>query len=166
MSTSNFNLAQFQQTNMPSREELVGRRFAVVYAEWNSDITFALAEGARKGFADNGVCMENVEFYAVPGTFELTFAAAKLQKTGKFDAIIVIGCVIKGDTPHFDYICEGVTEGITALNKNAVCPVIFSVLTTLNKQQALDRCGGCMGNKGEEGAISALKMVKTFGHLK
>jgi len=166
MSTSDFNLAQFQQTNMPSKEELVGKHFAVVYAEWNSDITYALAEGARKGFVDNAVCMDQIEFYAVPGTFELTYAAAKLQKTGKFDAIIVIGCVIKGDTPHFDYICEGVTEGITSLNREAVCPVIFSVLTTLNKQQALDRCGGCMGNKGEEGAISALKMVKTFGHIK
>lgn len=166
MSTSNFNLAKFQQANMPSKDELAGRRFAVVYAEWNSDVTFALAEGARKGFVENGVCTDQIDFFVVPGTFELTYAAAKLQKTGRFDAIVVIGCVIKGDTPHFDYICEGVTEGITALNVEAVCPVIFSVLTTLNKQQALDRCGGCLGNKGEEGAISALKMVKTFGQLK
>ena len=151
---------------MPTSEELVGKRFAVVYAEWNSDITFALAEGARKGFVDNGVCTENIEFYVVPGAFELTFAAAKLQKTGLFDAIIVIGCVIKGDTPHFDYICQGVTNGITELNREGVCPVIFSVLTTLDKQQALDRAGGALGNKGEEGALSALKMVKIFGHLR
>lgn len=166
MSTCDFNLARFAESNMPTREELAGCRFAVVYAEWNSEITFAMAEGALKGFADNGVCKDQVEFYAVPGAFELTFAAARLQKTGRFDAIIVIGCVIKGDTPHFDYICEGVTEGITALNREAICPVIFSVLTTLDRQQALDRCGGCMGNKGEEGAISALKMVKTFGHVR
>ena len=166
MSTANFNLEAFAQNNLPSPAELEGKHFAVIYAEWNHEITFALAEGARRAFADHGVCTENVEFYDVPGTFELTFSAAKLMKTGRFDAIIVIGCVIRGETPHFDYICEGVANGISTLNSQGTCPVIFSVLTTENLQQAQERAGGSLGNKGYEGAICALKMFKTFGGLK
>lgn len=166
MSTANFDLKQFEQNGLPTKDDLAGKRFAVVYAEWNSDITFRLAEGAKKGFVDNGVADDCIDFMVVPGAFELTFAAAKLMKTGKYAAIVVIGCVIKGETPHFDYICQGVAEGIAMLNVEAICPVIFSVLTTLNKQQAIDRCGGRLGNKGEECAISALKMLKNFGGLK
>lgn len=166
MSTANFDINKFKQQGLPTSEELVGKRFAIVYAEWNQDITFVLADGARRGFVENNVCEGNIDYFVVPGTFELTFAAAKLQKTGKYDAIIVIGCVIRGETPHFDYICEGVTQGITNLNMEAVCPVIFSVLTVNTKEQAEDRCGGKLGNKGYEGAISALKMLKTFGGLK
>lgn len=166
MSTANFDLKQFEQNGLPTKDDLAGKRFAVVYAEWNSDITFRLAEGAKKGFIDNGVADDCIDFMVVPGAFELTFAAAKLMKTGKYAAIVVIGCVIKGETPHFDYICQGVAEGIAMLNVEAICPVIFSVLTTLNKQQAIDRCGGRLGNKGEECAISALKMLKNFGGLK
>lgn len=166
MSTANFDLKQFEQNGLPTKDDLAGKRFAVVYAEWNSDITFRLAEGAKKGFIDNGVADDCIDFMVVPGAFELTFAAAKLMKTGKYAAIVVIGCVIKGETPHFDYICQGVAGGIAMLNVEAICPVIFSVLTTLNKQQAIDRCGGRLGNKGEECAISALKMLKNFGGLK
>lgn len=166
MSTANFDLKQFEQNGLPTKDDLAGKRFAVVYAEWNSDITFRLAEGAKKGFIDNGVADDCIDFMVVPGAFELTFAAAKLMKTGKYAAIVVIGCVIKGETPHFDYICQGVAEGIAMLNAEAICPVIFSVLTTLDKQQAIDRCGGRLGNKGEECAISALKMLKNFGGLK
>ena len=102
---------------------------------------------------------ENVEIFHVPGTFELTFAASKLQKTGKYASIVVIGCVIQGDTPHYDYVCQGVTQGITQVNLEAECPVIFSVLTTLTMQQATDRAGGCLGNKGVEGAVTALKYL-------
>ena len=96
----------------------------------------------------------------VPGTVELTYAAARLiEREPRLSAVVVIGCVIQGETPHFDYVCQSVTQGVTALNLQAKVPVIFSVLTTLNKQQALDRCGGKLGNKGIEGAYTAIRMA-------
>ena len=112
---------------------------------------------------------KNIKVVHVPGTFELTYASNKLQLTGEYSAIIAIGCVIQGDTPHFDYICQGVSYGISQINASFMDnagiisprkgPVIFSVLTTLNKQQALERAGGSLGNKGVEGAITAIKMA-------
>ena len=96
----------------------------------------------------------------VPGTVELTYAAARMiEEYADMDAIVVIGCVIQGDTPHFDYVCQSVTQGVTILNAQGNVPVIFSVLTTLNKQQALDRAGGRLGNKGVEGAYTAIRMA-------
>ncbi|MBQ0082714.1 MAG: 6,7-dimethyl-8-ribityllumazine synthase [Paludibacteraceae bacterium] len=166
MSTANFDLTRFAQNSLPSEETLQGKRFAVVYAEWNQEITFGLAEGARRGFTEHGVCEDLLDFYVVPGTFELTFAASRLMKTGKYSGIVVIGCVIRGETPHFDYICQGVANGISALNAEGACPVVFSVLTTENMAQAEDRCWGKLGNKGYEGALCALKMLETFGNIK
>ena len=95
----------------------------------------------------------------MPGTVELTFAAARVIEEERLHAVIVIGCVIQGDTPHFDYVCQSVTQGVTILNAQGNVPVVFSVLTVLDKQQALDRCGGKLGNKGVEGAYTAIRMA-------
>ncbi|MBD5359851.1 MAG: 6,7-dimethyl-8-ribityllumazine synthase [Bacteroides sp.] len=134
-----------------------GLRVAVVSTEWNQHITGKLAEGAIRTLEAAGV---ETEHFTVPGAVELTFAAQRLSDTGAFDAIIVCGCVIKGDTPHFDYVCQSVTQGITALNTDGPIPVIFSVLTVNTEQQALDRCSGSCGHKGIEGAQTAMAMMR------
>lgn len=134
-------------------------RIAIVAAEWNGHITGPLAAGAVETLRKYGLTDEDIDVMSVPGAVELTFAASKLIENGDYDAIIVLGCVIKGDTPHFDYVCQSVTQGITHLNAECDIPVIFGVLTVLDEQQALDRAGGCVGNKGSEAAETALKMV-------
>lgn len=131
-------------------------RVAVIRTEWNSHITTLLADGAIKTLEAAGA---EVELLVVPGAVELTFAAQTAINTDRFDAVIVHGCVIKGDTPHFDYVCQSVTVGITELNVDSPIPVIFGVLTVLDEQQALDRCGGPAGHKGIEAAQTALSMV-------
>lgn len=131
-------------------------RVAVVRTQWNSHITSLLAQGAVDTLQAASV---EVEQFEVPGAVELTFAAQRLIDTEQFDAVIVFGCVIKGDTPHFDYVCQSVTQGVTALNVDSPVPVIFGVLTVLCEQQALDRCGGSAGHKGIEAATTALSMV-------
>ena len=103
--------------------------------------------------------MDNIDIMHVPGAVELTYGAAHIMKEERIDAIIVIGCVIRGDTPHFDYVCQSVTQGVATLNAQGKVPVIFSVLTVNDKQQALDRCGGRLGNKGVEGAVTAIHMA-------
>ncbi|WP_295730601.1 6,7-dimethyl-8-ribityllumazine synthase [uncultured Muribaculum sp.] len=129
-------------------------KVAIVAATWNSHITSPLAQGAIELLDSRGVAHE---LFHVPGTVELTYAAARLQPL--FDAVIIIGCVIRGDTPHFDYVCRTVTDGLTQLNLNAECPVIFGVLTVNDEQQALDRAGGRLGNKGTEAAEAAIHMI-------
>ena len=133
-------------------------RVAIVAAEWNAHITGALTDGALKVFKSQGFADEDVNVYHVPGAVELTFAASQLIEASMYDAIIVFGCVIRGGTPHFDYVCQSVTQGITALNADCDTPVIFGVLTVDCEQDALDRCGGILGNKGEEAAVAAIKM--------
>ena len=135
------------------------QRFGIVVAEWNAHITDKLLDGAIETFLANNVKPENIEVAHVPGSFELTFGAKQMINSKKFDAIIVLGCVIKGDTPHFDYVCMGVTQGIAQLNATANVPTIFGMLTVNTEQQALDRCGGSLGNKGSEAAITAIKMA-------
>lgn len=139
--------------------QLENARVAIAVAEWNQHITFALADGAVKTLYDNGFDEEDVSVVKVPGAVELTFAASKLIETGNFDAIIVVGCVIKGDTPHFDYVCQSVTQGVTSLNADCDIPVIFCVLTVNDEQQALDRAGGKVGHKGVEAAETAIRMI-------
>lgn len=141
-------------SEVPSAE---GLRVAIAVAEWNSNITEPLYLGAvevlrRQGAAE--ICTMRV-----PGAFELINASARLKAEG-YDAIIAIGCVVRGDTPHFDYICQGVTYGIAHLNATQNIPVIYGLLTTNDLQQAKDRCGGRLGNKGDECAIDAIKMAK------
>src|SRR5699024_7905355 len=114
-----------------------------------ADITHALLDGAYGVLIDNGVLEQHITVVHVPGAFELTYAAKECLQTGDFDAVITLGCVIQGDTPHFDYVCQGVTQGVAMLNtKKKACPVIFGILTTADLQQALDRAGGRDGNKG------------------
>lgn len=137
-------------------------RIAVIQAEWNGHITDRLTEGCLKALAAHGVEGDMVDVFKVPGAVELTFAASAVIETGAFDAVIVFGCVVRGDTPHFDYVCQSVTQGITHLNAECDVPVIFGVLTVENEQQALERVGGCHGHKGEEAAEAALKMYQ-FG---
>lgn len=141
---------------LPSTEDM---RFAIVSAEWNSHITDALTAGALEVLHGAGVSDEDVDVFRVPGTVELTFAASQLIESSRYDAVIVFGCVIRGGTPHFDYVCQSVTQGITALNADCDTPVIFGVLTVDNEQDALDRAGGCLGNKGCEAAEAAIKTV-------
>lgn len=122
--------------------------FGIVVAEWNKHITERLLEGACNTLEKHGVKPENIHVRRVPGSFELTFGAKRLAESKELDAIIVLGCVVKGDTPHFDYVCSGVTQGITELNLMYDIPFIFGLLTTDNMQQAEDRAGGNMAIRG------------------
>ena len=150
-------MSQFAPKNeLPSVEDM---RFAIVTAQWNGHITNALRDGALEVLADAGVGAEDVDTFEVPGAVELTFAASQLIETSLYDAVIVFGCVIRGGTPHFDYVCQSVTQGITMLNADCDIPVIFGVLTVDNEQDAIDRAGGKCGNKGCEAARTAIQMV-------
>ena len=154
------DLSKYDANTLPNADVLKRQRYAIIVADWNSEITFALAQGAIDTFRKHGVEDENILVQHVPGTVELTYAAARMiEEYADMDAIVVIGCVIQGDTPHFDYVCQSVTQGVTILNAQGNVPVIFSVLTTLNKQQALGRAGGRLGNKGVEGAYTAIRMA-------
>ena len=153
------DLSKYDASQIPSADVLGRQRYAIVVADWNNEITYPMAQGAIDTFIKHGVDPDNIDVRHVPGAVELTFGAARLMEEERLDAIIVIGCVIQGDTPHFDYVCQSVTQGVTALNVQGNVPVIFSVLTVLNKQQALDRCGGKLGNKGVEGAYTAIRMA-------
>ena len=143
-----------------------GMRIGIIVSQWNAAITDKLLAGACQTLAKHGVAPDNRPVFYVPGSFELPYAAQQVAKYGGMDAIIVLGCVIKGETSHFNYVCKGVTEGVTQLNVTQDIPVIFGVLTTDNRQQAEDRAGGKFGNKGEESAISAIKMIDFICRLK
>ena len=153
------DLSKYDSSQLPSADVLGRQRYAIVVADWNSEITFAMAQGAVDTFIKHGIPEENIVFIHVPGTVELTYGAARIMREERIDAVIVIGCVIQGETPHFDYVCQSVTQGVATLNAQGKVPVIFSVLTVLNQQQALDRCGGKLGNKGVEGAYTAIRMA-------
>ena len=153
------DLSKYDANQVPSADVLSRQRYALVIADWNSDITYAMAQGAIDTFLKHGVEKDNIDVVHVPGTVELTYGAARIMKEERIDAVIVIGCVIQGDTPHFEYVCQSVTQGVAILNAQGKVPVVFSVLTVLNKQQALDRSGGALGNKGVEGAYTAIRMA-------
>lgn len=131
---------------------------AIVTAQWNSAVTHALRDGAVDVLAKAGVARENVALYDVPGTVELVNIAGRLVTQRLASAVIVIGCVIRGDTPHFDYVCQIVADGVASLNARGGVPVIFGVLTVETMQQALERAGGALGNKGAEAAVAAIEM--------
>lgn len=133
-------------------------KVAIVKALWNGHITGNLTESALATFRAQHIPDTQIDVFEVPGAVELSFAASQLIETSMYDAIIVFGCVIRGGTPHFDYVCQSVTQGITALNTDCDIPVIFGVLTVDTEQDALDRCGGPMGDKGAEAAEAAIRM--------
>jgi len=142
-----------------STVNLSKKNFGIVVAEWNEEITEALYQGALSSLIANGVKKENIIRKNVPGSFELSLGALWMAEEKKIDAVICLGCVIQGETPHFDFICQAVAYGITQAALKTRKPVIFGVLTTLNQQQALDRAGGKFGNKGEEASLTAIKML-------
>ncbi|SMC31746.1 6,7-dimethyl-8-ribityllumazine synthase [Moheibacter sediminis] len=157
MATENKNLSNYDKTQLPNAE---ASRFGIVVSQWNSHITHNLQKGAIETLIDLGAKEENISSHEVPGSFELIYGANQLCKRGEVDAVIVIGSVIRGETSHFDYVCEGVTQGIKDLNIKYNIPVIFCVLTDDNEQQSLDRSGGKHGNKGVEAAVAAVIMTK------
>lgn len=136
-----------------------GFRFGIVVAEWNSDITEALFQDAAATLRKAHVHTSSIERINVPGTFELPFGAALLAKKKNIDVIIAIGCVIKGDTPHFDYICSSVSQSLQDVSLQYLKPVVFAVLTTLTKKQAKERTNGKHSRKGVEAAITAIRMA-------
>lgn len=148
------------QSNAPLTPFPIARdmRVGIVRTLWNSHITEALLAGAQDTLKSAGIEDDMIDVFEVPGAVELTFAAAKLVDTGNYDVVIVLGCVIRGGTPHFDYVCQSVTQGNAYLNGDCDIPIIFGVLTVDNEQDALDRAGGKLGNKGAEAAQAALLM--------
>ncbi len=158
MATAYHNLSDYNPARLPDAEKNAQMRVAIIVSEWNEEITFALRDGAIVTLQSNGVKPENIIVDYVPGAFELTFAAQAVAEAHDLDAVIVLGCVVRGGTPHFEYVCSGVTQGITHLNSLFGIPFIFGVLTTDDMQQAKDRAGGIHGNKGDEAAITAIKM--------
>lgn len=156
MATSNKNLSSFTDKNIGKIEE---KKIGIVISEWNSEITEALLSGTYSTLLDLGAKKENIIVKYTPGSFELPIGAQRLAKRKEIDAVICLGCVIQGETPHFDYICQAVAYGLTEVGLKFDKPVIFGVLTTLNQQQALDRAGGKHGNKGDEAAVTAVKML-------
>ncbi|KGF18647.1 6,7-dimethyl-8-ribityllumazine synthase [Prevotella sp. S7-1-8] len=157
MATSLHNLSEYDFSKVPDASNMC---FGIVVSEWNSKVTGALLDGAVKTLKKHGTLPENIHVKTVPGSFELVYGAQQMCKNDGFDAIIILGCVVRGDTPHFDYICEGVTHGISYLNASQNIPVIFGLLTTNNFEQAVERSGGKFGNKGDECAVVAIKMAK------
>ena len=164
MATDLKNLSDYDANEIPSAR---GMRFAIVVSEWNSEITYSLLQGSHDTLIKHGANPKHIKVDYVPGSFELTAGARMVAEAGTFDAVICLGCVVRGETPHFDYICQSVATGITQLNVNYDIPFVFGVLTTENMKQSEDRAGGKHGNKGDEAAITAIKMValkrRTFG---
>jgi 6,7-dimethyl-8-ribityllumazine synthase len=156
MATCYQNLSEYDDTNLPDATNM---RFAIIVSEWNSEITFQLRDGAYETLIKQGVKPENIRIAYVPGSFELVYGAKKVAQSIKPDAVIGLGCVIRGDTPHFEYVCSGVTQGFAQLNAAGDIPYIFGLLTNNTMEQSLDRAGGKLGNKGVEAAITAIKMV-------
>lgn len=156
MATNPKNLSEFDPSSVPPSKNM---RFGIVVSEWNSEITESLLKGAYDTLLKAGTSAGNILVQHVPGSFELTFAARILAEKMKPDAIICLGCIIQGETRHFDFICQSVTHGITELNLRFPIPFIFGVLTTNNIDQARERAGGKHGNKGVESAITAIRMI-------
>jgi 6,7-dimethyl-8-ribityllumazine synthase len=156
MATAHKNLSAYKTAKIPDAGLM---KFGIVVSEWNEEITSAMLEAAVQTLKKHGATEGNIVVKYVPGSFELTLGAQWLAENNEFDAIICLGCVIQGETRHFDFICQSVTQGITQLNLVYSLPVIFGVLTTNNLEQARDRSGGKHGNKGDEAAVTAIKMA-------
>jgi 6,7-dimethyl-8-ribityllumazine synthase len=156
MASSLKNLSDHDPATIPDGSSL---KIGIVVSEWNEEITAALLEGTLNTLKKHGVLKENIQVRTVPGSFELPYGARIVAEQFTPQAVVCLGCVIQGETRHFDFICQGVTKGITELNLDYDIPFIYGVLTTDNLQQATDRAGGKYGNKGDEAAVTALKMA-------
>jgi len=156
MATQFQKLSDYNPEQLPDAGAL---RFAILVSGWNYEITGQLKEGAYNTLLKYGVKQGNILVVDVPGSFELIYATRRIIGSVKPDAVIGLGCVIRGETPHFDYVCSAVTQGFAQINADGDIPCIFGLLTTDNLQQAIDRSGGKYGNKGEEYAVSAIKMA-------
>ncbi|MDD6211311.1 MAG: 6,7-dimethyl-8-ribityllumazine synthase [Bacteroidales bacterium] len=163
MATANHNLSDYDSNLVPDASTM---RVGVVISEWNYQVTGKLLDGAINTLKKHGVKDENIFIEHVPGSFELPFGAKCIANHYKPDAVILLGSVVRGDTPHFDYVCDGVTQGCMHLNTQYDIPFIFGLLTTDNLKQAEDRAGGMHGNKGDEAAVTAIKMVDLAWRLK
>ena len=153
------------ELSVPLLSDGVNGKFYVITAEWNKEITHALRDGALETLRKGMVKESDIVSVGVPGTVELVNAAAMVLEGGEAAGIIVIGCVIRGDTPHFDYVCQSAAQGISILNAKGKAPVIFGVLTTNNYEQAQDRAGGRLGNKGSEAAVAVIEMANLHREL-
>ena len=156
MASALHNLSDYDFASVTNATDM---KFGIVVSEWNSKITGALLQGAFDTLIRHGAKEENIFVKTVPGSFELIYGSSAFVNSGKVDAVIAIGCVIKGDTPHFDYICQGTTQGLSELNVKGDVPVIYGLLTCNTMVQGEERCGGMLGNKGDECAVTAIKMV-------
>lgn len=156
MATVNKNLSEYDKNTIPNAKNF---RFGIVVSEWNDNITGGLYKGAVEALLENGTEQDNIITWNVPGSFELIYGCKRMVQTQGVNAVIAIGSVIQGETKHFDFVCEGVTQGIKDINIQTDTPVIFCVLTDNTMQQAIDRSGGIHGNKGTEAAIAAIKMA-------
>jgi 6,7-dimethyl-8-ribityllumazine synthase len=157
VATAYQNLSDYDFNSIP---DVTGMKFGIVVSEWNNDVTERLLQGACDTLERHGVKPELIRISRVPGSFELTYGARLMMENTDVDAVIALGCVVRGDTPHFDYVCSSVTQGITELNMHGRVPVIFGLLTTDTMKQAEARAGGNYGNKGDEAAVTAIKMVR------
>ncbi len=153
------NLKNLSEHSVKNMKGLQDKKFAIVVSEWNEDVTESLYNGAYETLLDNGISKDNIQKHYVPGSFELSLGAQWMAERKEIDAVICLGCVIQGETRHFDFICDAVAHGITNVSLKYNKPVIFGVLTPNTQQQALDRAGGKHGNKGDEAAFTALKML-------
>jgi 6,7-dimethyl-8-ribityllumazine synthase len=156
MATYLQNLSTYDSSKIPSGKKM---KFGIVVSDWNSAITHKLLEGAYNTLTEHGVKEDNILVKHVPGSFELILGAQFMAEYADLDGVICLGCVIQGETPHFSYVCQGVTHGIAELNMNYNIPFIFGLLTTNTLEQAQDRAGGKHGNKGVEAAVTAIKMA-------
>ena len=156
MASNQKNLSDYSEKNV---KDISQKKFAVVVSEWNEEVTESLYSGAYTTLVQHGAGKENIIRKNVPGSFELSLAAQWMAQQEEIDAVICIGCVIQGETKHFDFICKAVAHGITNVSLKYNKPVIFGVLTPNTQKQALDRAGGKHGNKGDEAAITAIKML-------
>ena len=152
-------IKNLSEANGGNLQDIKSKKFGIVVSEWNNEITHALMSGAIETLLKHGAKKENIIIKNVPGSFELTLGAQTLAQIQSIDAVLCLGCVIQGETAHFDFICNAVAQGITTLNIKFNKPVVFGVLTTYTLQQAIDRSGGKHGNKGDEAAMTGIKML-------
>jgi 6,7-dimethyl-8-ribityllumazine synthase len=156
------NLSAYDSESIPNAGKM---RFGIVVSDWNREVTWSLLDGSVTTLKKHGANGDNIIIKHVPGSFELTLGAQLLAEYDDLDAVICLGCIIQGETPHFTFICQGVTQGITQLNLEYNIPFVFGVLTTNTLQQAIDRAGGKLGNKGDEAAVTAIKMASLLHEM-